>query len=167
MHRNLFSYTEAMQSKTKPKKAKQFSFMFCKFHWDSLSKRRYSISIPGNKDIENKKVPLKICYSVAQQFSLLIFSFSHISSDSHSLSCVLLPRICWILFKEGEKDSHSNQSIQISQTLFLQSIHSASNHCLPTVCGHALGTQQTQMLVRKLLLSWCSSLSRGGAHANA
>lgn len=63
-----------MQNNTKPKKAKQFSFMFCKFHWDFLSKRRYSISIPGNKDIENKKVPLKIHYSGAQRFSFL---FSH------------------------------------------------------------------------------------------
>lgn len=78
-----------MQNKTKSKKAKQFSFMFCKFQWDFFSKRRYSISIPGKKDIENKKIPLKIHYSGAQQFFLFIFSFSHISSDLYSLSCVL------------------------------------------------------------------------------
>lgn len=137
--------------------------MFCKFHWGFLSKRRYSISIPGNKGIKNKKVPLNIHYSVAPPFGLFIFSVSHISSDLYPLSCVLFPRMCWIHLKREKiatqiKASKSNKHCFFS--LFFQQIIIVHLLC----AGHVLGTQQAQIFLKKILCSHRAPTWVGGEH---
>lgn len=142
MHRKPFSYTEAMQGKTKKIQKQQNNSLSC---FSSSA----GISLPNEdvlflfgeiKILKIRKFPLKVHYSEPQQFLHFIFSFSHLSSDLHSFCSVLLPRICWIHFTEEKIASQTIALKPQKYCLCLQFVDPANNHCawLPLGTGQAL-----------------------------
>jgi hypothetical protein len=100
MHRNLFSYTEAMQSKTKIKKAKYSLSCFTISTGISLPNKNILYLFLEIKRMKIRKFLLKVHYSVAQQFFHFIFSFFHISSDIFTLLCSLVKNMLNTFKKE-------------------------------------------------------------------
>lgn len=122
MHRKPFSYTEAMQGKTKIQKQQNNSLScFSSSPGISLPNEDVLFLFREIKILKIRKFPLKVHYSEPQQFLRFIFSFSHLSSDSLSLfSCQE-----YVEYIYRGKNSLSNHSIKTKEILFVPSICSS------------------------------------------